>query len=306
MSLTVASGPSRYILFALTERQKALLRDLQSIENPNANIQPLIANIEGTRVAATRCLDDLAIRTQQPAPPTPLSIRDQANLLMEYQNICYNAVLYRTGQAPHSQLAAISGNRDKSSCQRCGAVFMPRRMAIPGADRSSCVLINLSGLFRAHCNAGNGLTCIWELRVPSCYGVFPDEKALLQHMLEVHVRDDGSGVNLGVDWPADVRSGNLEKCGYSVRINGSHMRVDQGGRLVVPIQRAATTVTGVGSSMSSIVSPMASTISLGYSESTISGGSALPEMDPTEARERVEIPSTEVFEMPGPPPYYQA
>jgi hypothetical protein len=173
---------SRYILFSLAARQETLLRDLQDMDVSNANIQRLITRIEGTRIAATRCLNDLATRTQRPNPPLPLGLQGQVELLMDYQNLCHSAVLYRTGQRPHSQLAEVSSNHGKSACHRCGAILTSSKMRIPGADRNSYVLINLSGLFRSHCHAGSGLTCIWQLRVMSCYGVFENEKALLKHI----------------------------------------------------------------------------------------------------------------------------
>jgi hypothetical protein len=126
----------------------------------------------------------------------------------------------------------------KLSCNECGSIIIPTKLRIPDADASSCILITLSGLFRAHCHAGSGWTCIWQPRTPSCFGVFGDEKALLKHMLAVHFRDEGDDVGLKVDWPADVRRGDVEKCGFKVRMNGMQMR-NLGGSLIVPRQTSA-------------------------------------------------------------------
>jgi hypothetical protein len=226
---------------------------------------------------------------------------------MDYQGLCSSAVLYRTGQAPHSQLAAISSNYGKSSCQQCRVTLIPSKISIPGADASSCVLINLSGLFRSHCKAGGGFTCIWQLRVPSCCGVFPDVKALLKHMLAVHVRDDGSGGDIDVDWPSDGRRGDLQKCGYSVRINRLQMRIS-GSDLVVSRRFAAA-------SMPSIISLVPSTRRIGgegdYSKSstnlvtateidsseTEEAATPAPEVNPFETQQRNEIHSNQIFEL---------
>jgi|SRR5579862_4955421 len=259
----------------------------------NANIQPVIARIEGARITATGCLNDLAARTQRPHPPLRLTLQDHASLQMKHQNLCHSAVLYRTEQATHNQLAKVSSNQRRSSCRRCRAVLIPSKMRIPGADESSCVAIDLSGLFRAHCHIGNALTCIWQLRRPSCYGVFQDEKALLKHLLSVHVRGNGNGADAEVDWPADNRQGNIQKCGFLVRINGSQMQ-NQNGSLVVPMQRIVA--VAMGASTASLAGSNPSTVGVGYSDST-SEWSSVIEMDPSEVGERYEMPSTERFEM---------
>ncbi|KAI9766147.1 MAG: hypothetical protein M1840_006714 [Geoglossum simile] len=281
---------ARHILFALAAQQDGLLGYLQHMDVEHANIQPVIARIEGTRITATGCLNDLATRTQRPHPPPQLTLQDHASLQMEHQNLCHSAVLYRTGQATHDQLAVVSSNQGKSSCQQCRAVLIPSKMQIPGADRSSCVAIDLSGLFRAHCHIGNALTCIWQLRRPSCYGVFRNEKALLRHLLDVHVRSSENGADIEVDWPADIRRGNIQKCGFSVRINALQMR-NQNGSLVIPMQRVTAVAMGV-----STAGPNPSTVDVGYSDST-SEWSSVIDMDPSEVRERYEMPSTERFEM---------
>lgn len=187
------------------------------------NIKPLVASIENTRTTAAKCLKELAARTQHHLSPLQLSPKEKSALLMDYQNLCPSAVLYRSGQATYSELVAVSTTQDRSSCRQCGAIFTPSKMHVPGADTSSFALINSSGLFRSHCRTGGGWTCIWQARAPSCYGVFRNEKALLKHLFGAHVRQDGSGADVEVDWPADIRRGDLDKCGYSMRINGMQM-----------------------------------------------------------------------------------
>lgn len=231
--LTLIVDLSRYILFALTSRQERLFRDLQTETVEEVDIQRTIVSINSTKSAATSCLRDLENRIQRRASSPRLTLQEKTALLMDYQNLCSSAVLYLTGQASLSQLAAISIDHGKSSCHHCRATMIPSKIRVPGAGDSSFVLMNLSGLFRAHCKGGSGWRCIWQLRQPSCYGVFPDVKALLKHMLAVHLRDDGNGSDIKVDWPADNRRGDLEKCGYSVRIDGLQMR-KVGGNLVVP------------------------------------------------------------------------
>jgi hypothetical protein len=259
----------------------------------NANIQPVITRIEDTRTTAIGCLNDLAARTQQPHPHQQLTLQDHASLQMKHQNLCQSAVLYRTGQATHGQLAVVSSNPKRSSCQQCRSILIPSRMKIPGADRSSCVAIDLSGLFRAHCHIDNALTCIWQLRRPSCYGVFQDEKALLKHLLNVHVRSNGNGADIEVDWPADIRQGNIQKCGFLVRINGLQMQ-NQNGSLVIPMQRMAA--VAMDASTASLAGSNPSTVDVGYSDST-SEWSSVIELDPLEVGERYEMPPTERFEM---------
>ncbi|KAI9774472.1 MAG: hypothetical protein M1839_001705 [Geoglossum umbratile] len=329
----VGDDLARHILFALAARQDALLKHLQGMTVENANIQPVIASIKGTKIAATNCLNELAFRTQQPTPPLQLTFQDHASLQMEHQNLCRSAVLYRTGRATHGQLAQVSSSQRNSSCRNCRAVLTPSKMRIPGADRSSCVAIDLSGLFRAHCHAGNAMTCIWQLRRPSCYGVFQGERALLKHLLGVHVRNNGNGADIEVDWPADIRRGDIEKSGFWVRINGSQMQ-NQNGNLVVPIQRPAAAAPGVPTANAptasfAVSSPsIASAVEVGYSDSTsewasvmemgppeVGEGYEMPssgrfadsirewasavEMDPLEVGERYEMPSSERFEMHG-------
>jgi hypothetical protein len=286
---------SRYILFALAARQDGLLRDLQRMQIGDANIRPLIANIESTRAAAASCINDLAARAQRPLTLARLTLQDRTALFMDYQNLCPSAILYRTGQAPHSQLASISRNGAKSTCHHCGVIIGASKISIPGADASSCVLMDLSGFFRAHCRDGGGWTCIWQLRVPSCYGVFQNEKALLKHMLAVHVRDDRGPVNVKVvDWPADIRQGNLQKCGYSVRINGLQMRVC-GGNLVVP-RRVGAIGRTVSSQSSSMSDASTAATDLSYSESSASSVTAV-ERDAPESEQQHEMGSDEIFEM---------
>jgi len=150
------------------------------------------------------------------------------------------------------------------------------------------------------------LTCIWQLRVPSCYGVFQDEKALLKHMLAVHVRDNGSAAGMEVDWPADYRRGNIEKCGYSVRINGEQM-LESGGNLVVRTHRRITagSVSSLPTRSPAVSSARSSATALTVDVGSIANNSpwvTVVEMNPSaETGERFEMPSDERFEMFGDP-----
>lgn len=201
------------------------------------DFQPLVSSIESTKTAATSCLLALAARARQPIPPSPLTFQQKSTLWRDHQNLCPSAALYRGGQVHHSQLGALSSDKGRLSCHECGAILGPTKLRIPNADASSCVLITLSGLFRAHCHAGSGLTCIWQPRAPSCYGVFDDEKMLLKHLLAVHFRDDeDDGRGIKVDWPADSRQGDVAKCGFMIYMNGMQMR-NLAGSLFVPRRR---------------------------------------------------------------------
>jgi hypothetical protein len=256
----------------------------------------LIASIENTRTTAANCLKELAARTQRPLPPLQLTPQDKAALLVDYQNLCPSAVLYRTGQAPHSQLAVISSTQDRSSCRQCGTILIPSKIRVLGADASSFALINLSGLFRAHCRAGNGWACIWQARAPSCYGVFRDEKALLKHLLGAHVRQDGSGADVEVDWPADIRGGDLDKCGYSVRINGLQME-SQDGKLLVPRRKRImpASVSGGGFLMSGARTAVVEEVPAGSRTASVTTfHGELPVAEP-----RYEMPSNGTFELSG-------
>ena len=163
----------------------------------------------------------------------------KATLLRDYQGLCPSAALYREGKAHRSQLGAMSSNKGKFSCYACGAIITPTKLRIPDANATSWVLITLSGLYRAHCHAGSGWTCIWDPRAPSCYSVFQDEKTLLKHMLTVHLGNIENDIGVTVDWPADVRCGNLDKCGFMVLVNGVQMQ-NLAGNLVVPRPRTVT------------------------------------------------------------------
>lgn len=131
---------------------------------------------------------------------------------------------------------------------------------------------------------------------------------MLKHMLAVHVRDNGNGGDIGVDWPADIRRGDLQKCGYSVRINGLQMR-NYGGNLVVPRRLTAMSVS---SESSFISSARMLAVDVNYSELSTSSVTATEmdpfeaeqrspvtaiEMDPSETQQRREIASNEIFEM---------
>ncbi len=152
---------------------------------------------------------------------------------MDYQNLCSSAILYRLGRGPFSHLATLSVNKGTATCKHCLVTLTPSKLSVPSSTTSSStVLVNLSGLFRSHCSAGKGWTCIWQFRSPSCYAVFEDVKELLKHLLFVHVRDEGDGRDWVVDWPGDGRRGDLRKCGFGVRIEGLEM-AECDGRLVV-------------------------------------------------------------------------
>ena len=240
---TVRAELARYILFSLTEKQKALVSRLK-ICDPSAitNVDPIISDVDRTRQSATRCLEDLAARADRPVLQTPrLTFQQRASLSREYQNLCPSAAQYRDGLVSHSQLGTLSVSRRELSCNECGARIMPHKTEVPIGDGTSWVIISISGLLRSHCHAGSGWACIWQPQTPPCFGIFRDEKALLMHMIDAHIRDEGEETGIQVDWPADHRRGDIDKCGFMVRVDGMMMQ-NVGGSLVVP-RRAGWTAS---------------------------------------------------------------
>jgi hypothetical protein len=126
--------------------------------------------------------------------------------------------------------------------------------------------------------------------------VFRDEKALLKHLLGAHVRQDGSGADVEVDWPADIRGGDLDKCGYSVRINGLQME-SQDGKLLVPRRKRImpASVSGGGFLMSGARTTVVEEVPAGSrTASMITLHGELPVAEP-----RYEMPSNGTFELSG-------
>ncbi|KAL9108625.1 MAG: hypothetical protein Q9227_006571 [Pyrenula ochraceoflavens] len=236
--LEVGDDIARYILFALAERQKTLMGTLQSVnfDSPNieSNIKPLMTNINTTKTQATKCLMDLAARFYEGSPSAQILYPQIAALLSDFQGLCPSAARYRARLVHRSDVGNLPDNRRESKCHECGVTLVPTKLRIPNSDASSCILITLSGLFRAHCyGTGSGFTCIWQPRVPSCYGVFDSEKTMLKHMLAVHFQDNGTGSDARVDWPADDRRGDLEKSGFMVYLNGERMQ-NRNGSIIIP------------------------------------------------------------------------
>lgn len=261
------------------------------MEFESLKVQPLISKIESTRSAATSCLEELAARAERLDPPMQLTLQTKAALLKTYQGLCPSAATYREGKAHRSQLGAMSSNKGKFSCHSCGAIMTPAKLRIPDANATGWVLITLSGLYRAHCHAGRGWTCIWDPRAPSCYSVFQDEKTLLKHMLAIHLGNDENDIGVSVDWPADVRCGDLEKCGFMVVVNGVPMQ-NLAGNLVVPRPRLITAArttseTSLMSDVSTTAAGVNPRISSLTSEAT--GGIALSGIGPR-AQEAAEMP----------------
>jgi hypothetical protein len=129
------------------------------------------------------------------------------------------------------------------------------------------------------------------MRTQSCYSVLQDEKTLLKHMLAIHLGNDENEVGVTVDWPADVRCGNLEKCGFMVVVNGVQMQ-NLAGSLVVPRPRITTTArttseTSLMSDVSTTAAGVNPRISSRTSEAT--GGIALSGIGPR-AQEAAEMP----------------
>ncbi|KAF7505194.1 hypothetical protein GJ744_001184 [Endocarpon pusillum] len=282
---------ARYILFALSAQQEILLKNLQSVEFESLNVQPLISKIESTRSAATSCLKELAARAERLDRPMQLTLQMKAALLKNYQGLCPSAAIYREGKAHRSQLGAMSSNKGKFSCHSCGAIITPTKLRILDANATGWVLITLSGLYRAHCHAGRGWTCIWDPKAPSCYSVFQDEKSLLKHMLAIHLANDENDVGVTVDWPADIRCGDLDKCGFMVMVNGVSMQ-NLAGNLVVPRPRIITTARSTSeTSLMSDVSMTTAGVNPRISSLTSEaiGGIALSGIGPR-AQEAAEMP----------------
>ena len=110
-------------------------------------------------------------------------------------------------------------------------------------------------------------------------------------MLAIHLGNYENDVGVTVDWPADVRCGDLEKCGFMVLVNGVQMQ-NLAGNLVVPRPEISTTASTTSeTSLMSDVSTTAASVNPRISSFTseATGGIALSGIGPR-ARLAAETP----------------
>jgi hypothetical protein len=61
---------------------------------------------------------------------------------------------------------------------------------------------------------------------------FADEKRLLEHMKEHHVRLGTEGRDTLIDWPADMRHKSTQMCGFGATVGGREMLLTSNGFIV--------------------------------------------------------------------------
>jgi hypothetical protein len=153
-----------------------------------------------------------------------------ARTLLNIQNICKNAQLYRENRSDFEQLTRRVSQRphDTWACTHCDIEVSRVSLALPTPGDE--LWINAAGMLQAHCARShshqNGWTCIWVKTHGNCAARFANERDLLVHMHRCHVifRGNGSARSASVDWAADISMRGVNRCGFGVSINGRLMQ----------------------------------------------------------------------------------
>lgn len=149
----------------------------------------------------------------------------EANLISK--RVCPNAVRYRQNLCQFGDVAMQRVPGSEWACRLCGisvsaaSMPFPRHIQYEGqvhAFPKECfeAQITPNGCFKAHTTSGTSWSCIWRGGSDECLGVFEGRKALLHHMLRVHMRKDETTKSLFLDGPADMRDHSVAKCGYGI------------------------------------------------------------------------------------------
>ena len=120
-----------------------------------------------------------------------------------------------------------SGRNHHHSGLHCNAEMFRVEAKLPGTD-SDMLWMDEAGLFKSHCNkttqASVAWSCIWPIQSTACmHARFCDERALLQHLKDVHVFVSRRAGDFRLQWPADLCGRTVEGCGFGAIIAGRKM-----------------------------------------------------------------------------------